>query len=243
MNFIISRTSKGTTKFPPHSHSDYEISFCLNNSGVLTANGKQYPFSSGSIVIVPPGTVHTSCSDSVLDCIYLRGEFSLLFSISEPIILRDNESDDGRQLATMIFNNRFSNAEFVTSLCDAYIHFILINMKTEDNIGKAVKEIIEKLTLGSSNANLSASKILAQSGYAEDYIRSHFSRITGKTPTAFLTDIRMRNACFLIEAYKGTLTLSHIAELCGYSDYIQFSKKFKAFTGFSPRCYAQNKPR
>lgn len=241
MNFIISRSPDGTKSYPLHRHSNYEISFCLENSGILTAQGKNYPFSKGCIVIIPPDTEHSSRSDTELDCIYLRGDFSLLFNTAAPLVLRDNAFEDGRQLATMIYNNRFSNAEFVSSLCDAYIHFILINMKTEDNIGKAVTEIVEKLTTDSSDANLSTSKILAQSGYAEDYIRSHFLRITGKTPTSFLTDIRMRNACFLMETYNGTLALSQIAERCGYNNYTQFSKKFKAYTGVSPRCYAQNK--
>ena len=239
MDFIISRTTKGTKSYPVHAHSNYEISFCLDNSGVLTSGGKQYHFSKGCIVVVPPLTQHTSASDTALDCIYLRGDFSLLFNTTEPIVLHDNPSQDGRQLATMIYNNRFGNSEFVSSLCDAYIHFILINMKTEDNIGKAVNEIIDKITNNALHHDISLAGILAESGYAEDYIRAHFSRITGKTPTAFLTDIRMRNACFLMETYKGALSLSEIAEHCGYTDYAHFSKKFKAFTGASPRSYAQ----
>lgn len=80
-------------------------------------------------------------------------------------------------------------------------------------------------------------KILLTSGYSEDYIRACFKKITGKTPTDFLTDVRIKHACYLIDIYKDTLTLSEIAEQCGYVDYIYFSKKFKTVMGMSPRVY------
>ena len=76
-----------------------------------------------------------------------------------------------------------------------------------------------------------------ESGYAEDYIRAHFKRITGKTPNEFLSGIRIKRACFLIETYRDSLSLSQISEQCGYTDYVYFSKKFKSVTGMSPKEY------
>ena len=62
-------------------------------------------------------------------------------------------------------------------------------------------------------------------------------RITGKTPVEFLTDVRIRHACFLMEFYGETLSLGQVAEQCGYNDYVYFSKKFKQAVGLSPRAY------
>lgn len=78
---------------------------------------------------------------------------------------------------------------------------------------------------------------LIKSGYAEDYIRNRFKAKTGKTPTQFLTDIRIKRACFLIEVYKSSYSLTEISEQCGFTDYIYFSKRFKSITGFSPAEY------
>ena len=122
-------------------------------------------------------------------------------------------------------------------MCDAYVHFIAMNMKLEDSIGHAVSEIVYKITENSLKPNISIAHILKESGYAPDYIRCEFRKITGKTPVAFLTDIRMRQACFLIETFASTLTLSQIAENCGFTDYVYFSKKFKSFMGISPTEY------
>ncbi len=237
MNLIISRTEKGIKEYPFHKHSDYEISYCLGKKGVLKANGKEHSFYEGNIIVVPPGTTHSSVSEEYLDSIYIRGEFSILFNAEEPIILRDNSSGDGRQLATLIYNNRFSSREYLASLCDAYIHFIAANMKLEDSIGRAVNDIVHKITEHSLIDSINIESILKESGYAPDYIRYHFRKITGKTPIAFLTDIRMRHACFLIETFGSTLTLAEIAQNCGYTDYVYFSKKFKSFTGMAPTEY------
>jgi len=44
----------------------------------------------------------------------------------------------------------------------------------------------------------------------------------------------------LIDLYRSTLSLQEIAERCGYTDYVYFSKKFKEVTGVSPRDYKKN---
>ena len=239
MNLIISRTAKGTKEYPFHRHSDYEISFCLDCVGTLRTEKKQYSFSTGNIIVVPPGTLHSSVSDTSLDCIYIRGEFNLLFDANEPVVLRDNANGDGRKLAMLIYDNRFSNREYLLSLCDAYIHFIITNMKFEDTIGQAVNEIVQKITQNCFDPYIDIAEFLKESGYAEDYIRFHFKKITGKTPIGFLTDIRIRHACFLTQTYGSTLSLSEISERCGYTDYVYFSKKFKAVTGVSPATYRE----
>ena len=239
MNLIISRTLKGTKEYPFHKHSDYEISFCLDCKGVLRSGGRNQPFSTGNIIVVPPGTLHSSVSDTSLDCIYIRGEFNLLFDTTEPVVLRDNANGDGKKLAMLIYDNRFSNREYLLSLCDAYIHFIITHLQFEDTIGQAVNEIVQKITQNCFDPDIDISHFLRESGYTEDYIRHHFKKITGKTPIGFLTDIRIRHACFLSQTYGSTLTLSEIAERCGFTDYIYFSKKFKLVTGVSPATYRQ----
>ncbi len=237
MNLIVSRTTPNTKEYPFHKHNNYEISFCLNCEGTLRAGGREYPFSTGNIVIVPPGLMHSTKSDKNLDCIYIRSESSLLFDTDKPVILRDNATGDGRQLAMLIYNNRFSNQEYVSSLGNAYIHFLVTNMRLEDGIGRTVSAIVDKISQNALQADINLTDFLRESGYAEDYIRYHFRKITGKTPTAFLTDIRIKHACFLMETYGPVLTLSEIAEKCGYTDYVYFSKKFKSLTGLSPAKY------
>jgi AraC-like DNA-binding protein len=37
--------------------------------------------------------------------------------------------------------------------------------------------------------------------------------------------------------YGKSVSLTEVAEKCGFTDYVYFSKKFKAVTGIAPRTY------
>ncbi len=56
----------------------------------------------------------------------------------------------------------------------------------------------------------------------------------------YLTEVRIRHACCLIDTYGRDVPLMEIASKCGYNDYVYFSKKFKSITGISPRTYIAN---
>ncbi len=237
MEIIVSRTRKGTKLFPMHKHAYSELSFYSETAGVMKTPDKSYPFSPGSIVIIPPDTYHSTIGETELDGIYLRGDFNALPRLKSPLVLRDNRDGEGKKLINIIYNNRFGNREYLASLCDAYIHFLITNMQFDDEIGEAVKEIKDEITRLAYDSRINPTEILKKSGYAEDYIRAKFKEATGKTPIAFLTDIRIKHARFLTETFGSSLTLAEVAEMCGYTDYVYFSKKFKEVTGLSPRKY------
>ena len=149
----------------------------------------------------------------------------------------DNEKHEGRLLAEMLYGNRFGNEDFISSLCETYILFLLSNLTIESDIDRAVNGIITEISGKAFRSDFEPCGALIKSGYAEDYIRNRFKAKTGKTPTQFLTDIRIKRACFLIEVYKSSYSLTEISEQCGFTDYIYFSKRFKSITGFSPAEY------
>jgi AraC-like DNA-binding protein len=109
------------------------------------------------------------------------------------------------------------------------------NLTVEDAISMSVRTIAGDISERFLDSSLSLSELLKRSGYAEDYIRAHFKRIIGKTPTAFLHELRIKHACYLIETYHHILPLSEIAAQCGYTDYVLFSKRFKTIIGMSPK--------
>ena len=237
MNLNIYCTRDNVKSYPMHKHSVYEIIMYTEGNGMLCTDNKKYPFSKGTIIIVPPGIEHASSSTEKFKNISVDGDFQSLFHISSPIVISDTPNKEGESLAKMIYNNRFANEDFVKSLCSAYIHFILQNTKFENNITSAVNMIVQKITDNFSDCHLNIESFLTESGYAEDYIRTKFKQITGKSPVKFLTDIRIRHACFLMEIYSNTLSMEQISYQCGYMDYVYFSKKFKTVTGMSPKNY------
>lgn len=186
---------------------------------------------------MPPETEHCSTSEHGFKNISVSGRFENLLHFEEVVTLSDNAQNEGLSLVTMIYNNRHKNNDYIDKLCSAYIHFILQYINVSDNIGKSVNKIMCEIANNFYDSNINLRRLLRESGYAEDYIRAHFKKITGKTPHSYLTDARIRHAVFLIDIYADVLSLQQISERCGYTDYVYFSKTFKSIKGISPRDY------
>lgn len=227
---------------PLHKHKNYEIIAYTNGSAVFISDGKKIEIKKGQIAIVPPGTGHCSIvSDSSCERIYINGDFNHCMFLNSTVVVTDNVSGDGLSLAKMIYENRHSGNEYITALINAFVHFLLGEIKMESDIFLAIKEIVDKISNDFHNSSINLNTILKKSGYAEDYIRSEFKKVTGKTPTMFLTEIRIKQACYLMDIYRNILSLSEIAEKCGYTDYVYFSRRFRQIMGVSPRKYMEDK--
>lgn len=226
---------------PPHKHKIYEIIVYTKGKGIFYSPEKQIEAFPGKIIIVPPDTVHHSLKkDSDFERIYINGEFNQTFLLTTPTVVFDNPEGEGLMLAKMIYNNRHADSQYIAALVNAFSHFLLQSINIKNDIFLTIKEMVDIISNDFYNSNIDLNSLLKKSGYAEDYIRAQFKRITGKTPTQFLTEVRINHACYLINIYKDSFTLSDVAEKCGYIDYVYFSKKFKSVTGMSPRSYMDN---
>ncbi|MBP3592322.1 MAG: helix-turn-helix domain-containing protein [Clostridia bacterium] len=237
MYLQIHRTENGCIRYPLHTHKNYEIMLYLNGSGSLCTSEGDYPFEEGTVLIVPPGVSHGSTSKTGFRNISVEGEFQGYFCFDSVKVLADNESHDGQTLAKMLYENRCGSIALLNSLCQAYLCFLIERMEVEDRMYRSVERIVAMIREHAFDPQLRVSEILSTSGYAEDYIRAAFKKIIGKTPMRMLTEIRIHHACFLMDVYKHEMPLSRIAELCGFLDYVYFSKKFKALMGMTPRAY------
>lgn len=236
-DFQIHCTPAGTKSYPLHEHNRFEIMLYLSGNGYMRTREGNYPFSPGTVIIIPPGLPHGSTSGQPFQNISIVGDFQSQLFFEAPVVLQDNAFQEGRSLAEAIYRNRHLNDSYLSSLCTAFVLFILRSIHTEDNITSAVNRIIAAIQQGFPDADFSPEEQLKKSGYAEDYVRSCFKAHTGKTPKQFLRDIRIQHACHLMEIYAGRLSLAQIGEKCGYTDYVYFSKKFKEVTGVAPKRY------
>lgn len=225
----------GELGFPLHTHLGYEILYFFEGDGVVRSDMGDLPISAGKIIIIPPHIVHGTDSENGFKAIAIRGDFGNYFKFDAPLILSDNEEREGDALIRMIFRNQYGSNDYLKTLIDAFVHFLLQNASAEDALTGAVRKIANALTEHFFDSALSPAALLNESGYAEDYIRAHFKKIIGKTPNEFLANLRINHAKYLIEVYKNALTLSEVSEHCGFTDYVYFSKKFKELVGSSPK--------
>ncbi len=220
-----------------HKHKDYEILYFSSGEGYIYIESEKYSVRKNMMVIIPPDVVHCSVSTDNLKFISVIGNINGLIHLEKCAIVTDNEQEEGYHLTQMIITNRYGNIDYVNSLCVAYINFILKGVEFSSPIEKSVSIIKNRITTSFHDSNFNVTQVLNESGYAEDYIRMHFRKITGKTPVELLNEIRVKHAETLMHTYQNALSLSEIATLCGFEDYIYFSRKFRSIKGISPQNY------
>ena len=235
--FFVSMTEEGTKKYPLHQHPKWEIMYYLSGEGFLATQNEDIPFSPGSIIIVPPNLMHGSVSQNGFVNISIGGDFGHSFLFNQISIQTDDNKRNGEQLARLIYTNRYANNDFLSALCGTYAQFLLHNSNPEKRITQTIRNIIEQVSARFSDPCFEITALLNQSGYAEDYIRSEFKKSTALTPIDFLTKTRVEHARKLFEIYGNNLSVSEVAEACGFEDPIYFSRRFKQFVGVSPSEY------
>ena len=237
MNYVVATGPYSKEKYNMHKHNDYEIIFYPSGSGTIDIVGNKFSVKKGCIVIMPPNTMHGSISHEGLCYISIIGNKDGLIRVNSPIILGDNEKGEGASLIQMILENRYNDTDYENALCLAYVLFVMKNVNINSDIEKAVQKIKMAISTNFYDTSLDVTAILNDSGYAEDYIRAIFRKTLGKTPIAFLNEVRITNAKTLIKLYRNAMSLSEIALSCGFVDYAYFSRKFKMLTGVSPVKY------
>ena len=237
MNLSINQTIPGTVRYPLHSHGFWEIMYYVEGTGHLATPDVNYPFQPGSIIIVPPGVLHGSVSMDGFRNICVGGSFEHLFLFDSPCPLSDNEDREGKMLVQAILRNQHGNQEYLNSLCTAYVQFLLQNIRFDSDSAKVIRSIVSRIEESFTDPEADVTVLLRESGYSEDYIRSRFRQITGKTPVEMLTQLRIDHAKNMLDIYGRELSVTQIGTRCGFTDPVYFSKRFKALVGISPADY------
>ena len=175
----INITPDGLIRYPMHKHKNFEILLYLEGQGELLTERGGIPFASGSIIIVPAGIEHGSVSLDGFKNISIEGDFDRYFCFDSVKLLHDNDSLEGTRLASLIFENRYGDEAYLEALCTAYIRFLLRYFESEGYMKSAVETLIRRISENAFDPNIRLSRILSESGYSEDYIRSCFGRVTG----------------------------------------------------------------
>ncbi len=226
-----------------HSRNSYEIMLMLSGEATLFSGDKEFCMQPKSIFIAAPSCAYEITTSAGYSILSISGDFPRLSFIKGVAALQDGIGGEGRRLAELILYNRFGNEDYLESLCDAYIKFILLNLERSpaNNVTGAIYKIIDQMEKRFGNSDLSIGKLLSESGYAQDYIRAEFLALTKTTPKKYLTDIRMKNAKTMIDIFGNDMSISEIAERCGILDPSVFSRIFKKYFGISPIQYRDSK--
>ncbi len=221
---------------PDHKHLSWEIVYCTSGKGKLYFKDMILPYSEGNIIIIPPHASHANYSDTGFTNIHIN-MLDPELSIAEPCCV--TEKDD---LLYHAFSDALtcfhSNASRKSSAVDLYGQLIVCHLNNildipsyNDIVGTIIHAINDNL----SNSEFHLDTYLRSQPYSYDYIRKVFKKQVTCTPHQYLTDCRLKTAVSYIKTRSSNhLNISEIAQMCGFSNPLYFSRLFKKKYGTSP---------
>lgn len=220
----------------PHSHTSWETVLYTFGEGKMEAGEKAFDFKEGDIICVPPGIIHTECSETGFQNIHFL--FSQFHGCTEVMKVKDTVNQDIRKLLQFMLNEFHLHTEFrhliPESLIQAVGQYVLsrqVRSSRNNEVIKLESQIISNI----SNYEFKLDNAMKDMTGSPDYLRKLFKKEIGMTPLEYLTAKRVEYAKTLLET-KGQkyLKIQDIALMVGFSDPYYFSRVFKKATGVSP---------
>lgn len=249
-----------------HHHNFYEVYFFIKGDVKFTVEGKCYNLEHGDLLLLSPMELHQAQIQQGemyerivlwIDCDYLKSlgtaqcNLASCFDRSSPNFRNYIKTDKLEQTALLgilsKMNSEFYGSNFASS---TYAQALLIQFMVEVNrlsynaagakkddendlISNVLNYIGEHF-----NEPITLEK-LASSFFVSKYYLSHeFQQRVGTSVYRYVIFKRLMHARELISEGE---PLGNVYEACGFGDYANFYRAFKAEYGISPKQFAQSK--
>lgn len=236
--------------YGPVIRDSYIIECCTGGYGSVIINGTEFPVKNGDCVILLPGDVIIHTADEkeprrgVWCGVYGMRIGSYLSALgvnsSSPYAPKEAFDEVVKQIENMLTMKADSDAG-ADLRREACIHMmfgkLLRYAKKDADSGIYTKKATQIMEIRYAEP-LSVNEIAMELGLERCYFSTIFKQSTGRTPHAYLTELRVKKACAFLE--DGQLTVSETARAVGIEP-INFARVFKKYMGILPTEYKDNK--
>ncbi len=235
-----------------HSHYFAEIFYIKGGSGYMLIEREKIPLQAGSVVLIGAQVQHTEVSNTgdPLDY-YVIGVEGVKLSTDRPVEYSVVTSSSNASMICQCFENILKEVrnerEGYAEICHHYLSILVLLICRKDSISyefvdtqnscrecyKAKQYIethyFEKITLDGLSETCNLNKF---------YLCHKFSDIYGKSPMAYLTEVRIRVAKDLLKTT--TYNMEEIAHAAGFSSNSYFSQVFLKDCEMTPQQYRKS---
>lgn len=240
----------------PHYHNYYEIYFLLHGECTYSIENRIFNVSSGSLIIIPPGTLHKTV-------IYPKNSKRIILFFTGDYI----DSNFKKKLAPFRQNNLYipKDLNYIVELFSAleketkkpdslsklmtrsYLLTLLSYIIRNDSVKRksavqnsATKKVEEIMKYISENFrdDISANDLTKHFGYTPNYISKLFKECSGMGYREYLVMHRLKNAEYMLA--KTDKSVQEVAISCGFNDSNYFSMIFKRKYGVAPSTYRKH---
>lgn len=235
-----------------HYHREHELVFVHSGGMTVTVNGTAHRLPQGMGLFIRSGDVHYLQSDpgaisSVLkaDSAYFEGLFANK-QFRTPMI--DPEFGVEAAYEKIRTELRFAD-EYSGTAADGIASALFVSLLRGKEVtgytaasthGRAAGEIYDTVRekIFREFATITFDAAAAYLHFSRPYFSKVFRTIFGMPFTQYLNTVRISAAVEKLQA--GGMSITEIADSCGFNTIRNFNRVFKEFTGYSPRSLPQN---
>lgn len=241
LDYAVRRKTFSGWEIRPRYISNYELVFILDGTGRITIEGKTFPAQKGDLFFFRPGVLHSLSVQKEPYMEFFGVHFTpetkadLSFIPDRTHVASANHLES--QFKTLLLYYRQTdplarwrqNLQTEQLLCSILTQ-LQAKPSSQDNLEKVLSHIHED-----PFREISLSALCEIAGLQKSAFARRFRQVTGTTPIQYITGLRLEYARDLL--LETDLPVSVIAERCGFSDPLYFSRCFKKWYMHSPNRY------
>ncbi len=221
-----------------HSHDHWELVYCTGGEGAFRLeSGPVIHYSKGQAVAIPPREVHMNSSSGGFTNIHLTMDAPSFPYKSAFLVADDADGHMGIAFAQAryYYLSDLKRQELVLAALGELIASYMIVFRDNRELSEPVEHIRTSIIQGFADPSFELEEVIRGMPFNYDYLRKVFQKEMGLTPLKYMTDLRMKKAKSMLAAlWTREYSMTEIAEACGFSDALYFSRVFKKYYGCSP---------
>ncbi|OBX23070.1 MULTISPECIES: AraC family transcriptional regulator [Bizionia] len=249
-----------------HQHEEIQFSIILEGEGTLIVGDTVNFYSKNDILILDSNMPHVFKSDvkasehsRMLSLFFTKDSFGTdFFDLEELLELQKffKRSKHGFKVTShkKILKELFLKLEASSKLERFMILLQLMKIasqanyeslssfiydkKYSDNEGKRMRDVLA-FTMNQYTTDITLDAVAEVSNMTKNAFCKYFKKRTNKTYFQFLNELRIENACKLIQTQTDS-SISEIAYQSGFNNISNFNRQFKIIKGKSPNNYRKN---
>lgn len=245
MEFLFQSVRPADSYMPMHAHTCYELVYYGMGRGITTLLDVPHTYGPGSYAIMAAGTLHDErrLADTDVVCVGFRLTGSET-RLREGVYADDTDKPLQQLLHAMIREMQEQRPYYPDKL-NYLLSMIVIEHQRKEASVSAYKESGDPLHYARAfidenyNQKITVEELAEMVGYSYHHFRHLFKMKFGRSPIAYLLNTRIQRASHLL--LHSALTVTAIAEECGFSSDAQFSTLFKREQGEPPRRFRQRR--
>lgn len=230
--------------------------YCINGQGWFEVDGKRQIVQSNQYFIIPAHSPHAYGADpkipwSIYWLHFLGNKAKHFIDRPNQVLELDVALNERYADRILLFEEIYRNLEMGYSIDNLdYASICLMHMLgsfrylsqfrkiKEVSMSDPISRSIEYMRSNLSN-KIRLEEVAAYCGFSLSHFCLLFKKKTHRTPSEYLTHLRIQKACQLLD--YSTLKIKEVAQQCGFDDPFYFSKVFTKVMDRTPSIYRKTK--